>query len=45
MIKCWTSIPCLMGYRLSRLLTHFFGPSLAVDNRKVQIPGGLDRES
>ena len=35
MIKLWIRIPCLMGYRLSRLLTHFFGPGLAVDNRKA----------
>ena len=24
-----------LGYRLSRLLTHFFGPGLAEDNRKA----------
>ena len=37
MIKLWTSIPCSvgyrLGYRLSRLVTHFFGPGLADDNR------------
>ena len=53
MIKLWTSIPCLMGYRLgcrlSGFLTHFFGPGLPDDNRyaverfRAMAEGGIRR--